>query len=80
MQIALGQKQKAADLLQALLKAEKARPAGEGTRFESVVSDAETLLTELSVELNAPKLRADIPSAAAQSAERQLRRRPPAPG
>jgi hypothetical protein len=67
MQIALGQKQKAADLLQALIKADKARPAGEGTRFESVVSDAETLLTELSVELNAPKLRADIPSGAGKA-------------
>jgi tetratricopeptide (TPR) repeat protein len=63
MQIALGNKQKAADMLQALVKAERARPAGEGVRFESVVSDAEMLLTELSVELNAPKLRADIPAA-----------------
>jgi tetratricopeptide (TPR) repeat protein len=67
MQIALGNKQKAADILQALVKAERARPAGEGTRFESVVSDAELLLTELSVELNAPKLRADIPSASSQA-------------
>ena len=66
MQIALGNKQKAADMLQALVKAERAKPAGEGTRFESVVSEAETLLTELSVELNAPKLRPEAaPSSAA---------------
>ena len=62
MQIALGNKQKAADMLQALVKAERAKPAGEGTRFESVVSEAETLLTELSVELNAPKLRPETPA------------------
>ena len=63
MLIAQGQKQKAAELLAALVKAERARPASEGVRFEGVVSDAETLLTELSVELDAPKLRADIPGA-----------------
>lgn len=62
MQIALGNKQKAADILQALVKAERAKPAGEGTRFESIVSEAETLLTELSVELNAPKLRPETPA------------------
>jgi hypothetical protein len=62
MNIALGQKQKAADALQALVKAERARPPGEGVHFDAIVGDAETLLTELSVELNAPKLRADIPS------------------
>ncbi len=68
MQIALGNKQKAADMLAALVKAERARPADQGgMRFESVVSDAETLLTELSVELNAPKLRADIPAANTQA-------------
>jgi tetratricopeptide (TPR) repeat protein len=63
MLLAQGQKQKAAELLGALVKAERARPPAEGTRFEGVVSDAETLLTELSVELDAPKLRADIPGA-----------------
>jgi hypothetical protein len=53
-------------MLQAMVKAERAKPVGEGTRFESVVSDAETLLTELSVELNAPKLRPEgAPNAAA---------------
>jgi tetratricopeptide (TPR) repeat protein len=62
MQIALGNKQKAADMLQALVKAERAKPAGEGSRFESVVGEAETLLTELSVELNAPKLRPETPA------------------
>ena len=60
---ALGQKQKAAEVLEALVKAERARPPGEGTRHEGVVSDAETLLSELSVELGNPKLRADIPAA-----------------
>jgi tetratricopeptide (TPR) repeat protein len=63
MHMALGEKQKAADVLEALVKAERARPPAEGTRYENVVADAETLLTELSVELNAPKLRADIPGA-----------------
>jgi tetratricopeptide (TPR) repeat protein len=62
MQIALGNKQKAADMLQALVKAERAKPAGEGSRFESIVGEAETLLTELSVELNAPKLRPEAPA------------------
>jgi tetratricopeptide (TPR) repeat protein len=68
MHIALREPQKAADLLQALVKAERARPPGEGGRFDSLLSDAETLLTELSVELNAPKLRSDIPPASAPAA------------
>jgi tetratricopeptide (TPR) repeat protein len=68
MHIALHEPQKAADLLQALVKAERARPPGEGGRFDSLLSDAETLLTELSVELNAPKLRTDIPPATASGA------------
>jgi tetratricopeptide (TPR) repeat protein len=64
MQIALGQKQKAAETLEKLVKAERARPEEQGKRFENVIGDAETMLTELSVELNAPKLRQDIaPSA-----------------
>jgi tetratricopeptide (TPR) repeat protein len=67
MLIAQGQKQKAAESLEALVKAERARPQDQGQRFEGVVSDAETLLTELSVELNAPKLRADIAPAAGPS-------------
>jgi tetratricopeptide (TPR) repeat protein len=62
MLIAQGQKQKAAELLQALVKAERARPAGEGTRFDDLVSEADTRLSELAVELNAPKLRVDLPS------------------
>lgn len=63
MLIALGNKQKAADMLQALVKGERAKPAGEGgTRFESIVSESETLLTELAVELNAPKLRPETPA------------------
>lgn len=68
MLVALGQKQKAAELLQALVKAERARPPGEGMRFDDLVSDADTRLTELSVELNAPKLRAELPSAGATTA------------
>jgi tetratricopeptide (TPR) repeat protein len=68
MHIALREPQKAADLLQALVKGERARPPGEGGRFDSLLSDAETLLTELSVELNAPKLRADIPAASTAAA------------
>ncbi len=63
MEIAQGQKQKAADRLQAMVKAERARPPGEGVRFEDIVTDAETLLAELSVELDAPKLRVDLPAA-----------------
>jgi hypothetical protein len=64
---AQGQKQKAAEVLEALVKAERARPQEQGTRFEGVVGDAETLLTELSVDLNAPKLRQDIAPAASSS-------------
>jgi tetratricopeptide (TPR) repeat protein len=63
MLIALGQKQQAAKLLEALIKAERARPPAEGVRYEGVIADAETALTELSVALDDPKLRADIPSA-----------------
>ena len=58
--MAQGQPQKAAEVLEALVKAERARPEEQGKRFENVVGDAETLLTELSVELNAPKLRQDL--------------------
>jgi tetratricopeptide (TPR) repeat protein len=62
MYVALGDKKKAASLLEALVKAERARPPVEGTRYEGLIADAETLLTELAVELGDPKLRADIPS------------------
>jgi hypothetical protein len=68
MYVALGDKKKAAELLEALLKAERARPPADGTRYEGLVADAETLLTELSVELDDPKLRADIPSASGGAA------------
>jgi tetratricopeptide (TPR) repeat protein len=63
MLILSGQPQKAAEILQALVKAERARPPGEGMHFEGIVSDAETMLTELSVTLNSPKLRVDLPGA-----------------
>ena len=56
------------------MKAERARPEEQGKRFENVLGDAETLLTELSVELNAPKLRQDLapaPSAMGGGAQGQ---------
>jgi tetratricopeptide (TPR) repeat protein len=62
MRMALGDKKKAAELLEALVKAERARPPAEGTRYEGVVSDAETLLAELAVDLGDPKLRVDLPA------------------
>jgi tetratricopeptide (TPR) repeat protein len=65
---ALGQKQKAAELLAALIKAERARPPVEGGRYEGTLADAETLLTELSVALDDPKLRAEIPGASGSAA------------
>jgi tetratricopeptide (TPR) repeat protein len=68
MYVALGDKKKAAQLLEALVKAERARPPAEGTRYEGLIADAETLLTELSVELDDPKLRADIPSSSSGAA------------
>ncbi|MFI5306792.1 MAG: hypothetical protein ACHQ53_05545 [Polyangiales bacterium] len=61
MEIALGQGRQAAERLQALVKAERARPPGEGTSTDGLVTDAETLLTELSVELDAPALRPESP-------------------
>ena len=68
MHVALGDKKKAAQLLEALVKAERARPPADGTRYEGLIADAETLLTELSVELDDPKLRADIPSSSSAGA------------
>jgi len=65
MLIAQGDRKKASEVLDALLKAERSRPATEAKRFEDVVSSAETLLNELSVELDDPKLRADAPGKAA---------------
>jgi hypothetical protein len=63
MLVAQGKKQEAATLLGALIKAERGKPETAPSRFTNVVNDAETLLTELSVELDDPKLRADIPKA-----------------
>jgi tetratricopeptide (TPR) repeat protein len=63
MLIAQGKKQAGAELLQTLVKAERARPATEGgVSFEGLVSDAEMLLNELAVELGAPQLRVDLPA------------------
>lgn len=61
MLIAQGKQREAATLLEALIKAERGKPDTAPTRFENVVGDAETLLTELSVALDDPKLRAEIP-------------------
>jgi hypothetical protein len=61
--IAQGKERDAAGVLEALVKAERGKPEAAGTRFPSVVSDAETLLTELSVSLGDPKLKAEIPKA-----------------
>ena len=68
MLIALGDKKKAADMLQSMIKAERAKPAGEGARFESVVTEAETLLNELAVELDQPELRSESASGGAPGA------------
>lgn len=68
MLVAQGQLQKAAELLQPLIKAERARTEAQGgIRYESVLNNAEALLTELSVALGAPSLRVDIPAPSMQS-------------
>jgi hypothetical protein len=61
MLVAQGKQREAATVLEALVKAERGKPETAPTRFENVVGDAETLLTELSVALDDPKLRAAIP-------------------
>ena len=58
MLVAQGNRKKASEVLDALLKAERNRPATEAKRFEDTVSAAETLLGELAVALDDPKLRA----------------------
>lgn len=63
MLVAQGKQREAATILEALIKAERAKPETAPSRFTNVVADAETLLTELSVELDDPKLRAEIPKA-----------------
>lgn len=63
MLIAQGKQREAATVLETLIKAERAKPEATPSRFTNVVNDAETLLTELSVELDDPKLRAEIPKA-----------------
>lgn len=61
MLVAQGKQREAATVLEALIKGERAKPETAPTKFPNVVGDAETLLTELSVELDDPKLRAEIP-------------------
>lgn len=63
MLVAQGKPRDAATALEALLKAERGKP--DAARFPNVLGEAETLLTELSVELDDPTLRADIPRARA---------------
>jgi tetratricopeptide (TPR) repeat protein len=57
MLVAQGKPKDAATALEALLKAEHARPAEQGERWKSVVDDAQTMLDELAVQLDDPKLR-----------------------
>lgn len=59
-----GDKAKAIDVLEAMVKGERERSATEGERFESTLTDAETLLSALAVELGKPKLEPRIPSSA----------------
>lgn len=61
MLIAQDKQRDAAGVLEALLKAERGKPEGTPKRFANVVDDSETLLTELSISLNDPTLRAEIP-------------------
>lgn len=57
MLLALGKPKDAATALEALVKAEHERPADAGERWKSVVEDAQTMLDELAVQLDDPKLR-----------------------
>lgn len=63
MLVAQGKQRDAATVLATLIKGERAKPEASPTRFPNVVGDAETLLTELSVELDDPSLRAELPKA-----------------
>lgn len=60
MLAAQAEPKKAADLLESLIKAERARPSTEGgVVYESVVADAETMLAGLSVVLGTAKPHSD---------------------
>ncbi len=65
MLVAQGERKKASEVLDAMLKAERNRPATEAKRFEDTVSAAGTLLDELAVALDDPKLRASAQQPAA---------------
>ena len=60
MLIALGKPAEGAKVLEALVKAERARPVGEEPRWKGIVEDAQTYLDELAVELDQPKLRSEV--------------------
>ena len=59
MLLAQNKPKDAASVLEALVKAEKARPADQGERWKSIVESAQTALDELAVQLDQPKLRSD---------------------
>ncbi|HMI91942.1 MAG TPA: hypothetical protein VK509_11290 [Polyangiales bacterium] len=59
MLLAQNKPKDAAPVLEALVKAERARPTDAGERWKSVLEDAQTRLDELAVQLDQPKLRAD---------------------
>jgi tetratricopeptide (TPR) repeat protein len=59
MLLAQNKPKDAASVLEALVKAERARPTEAGERWKSVLEDAQTRLDELAVQLDQPKLRAD---------------------
>jgi tetratricopeptide (TPR) repeat protein len=59
MLLAQNKPKDAASVLEALVKAERARPTDAGERWKSVLEDAQTRLDELAVQLDQPKLRAE---------------------
>ena len=72
MLVAGGDKKKAIEVLEALVKSERERPADDPTHFEGVVADAETLLLEMGSDVGKPKLRADVPVQAPTPAQQGL--------
>ena len=65
MLVAQKQPDKAVDLLDELVKAERERAAADGNRFESVLGDAETLLGELGVATGRETAASKAPGVAA---------------
>jgi hypothetical protein len=68
MLVAQGEKDKAVDTLDAMVKAERDRATSGGQRFEGFLGDAESLLAELAVETGRDSLKADLGSSAAGAA------------